>query len=397
MTAPGRIQRIEAIANKHVDQGSISGVEWLVKRKGETWAQGSAGFSDAPNQITMPKKPIYRIYSMTKPIVSVVAMMLVEQGKLRLFDPVAAYLPDFAKMTVMNADGKTSAAKSPMIIEHLLTHRAGLSYGFLTGSLVSEFYRSSNINSAKTSLEQAIKSIAGFPLAYEPGTQWQYSVATDVLARVIEVVLERPLQQILNEMIFQPLGMVDTGFMIPEAERPRLMAMFGKSDLNELMNFDDKPQTLIPADLSTQHPIDDPDFCRGGYGLYSTIEDYSRFADFLVSGVSDVSSGGERLLSSKTIELMWTNRIPDSQLPLRIGPIFLAGYGFGLAGRIMMDIGKGYGLTSNGEFGWAGAASTYFWIDHQEDIIGITMAQYLGSKVPLGDDIRNAVYQALDG
>ena len=393
MTASGRFERIAAIANKHVDQGSISGVEWLVKRKGETWAKGSAGYSDALNRVNMPDKPIYRVYSMTKPVVSVVALMLMEQGKLRLFDPVAAYLPEYAKMTVMNADGNASPAKSPMIIEHLLTHRAGLCYGFLTDSHVSEFYRNSNINSAKISLEQAIKTIAEFPLAFEPGSQWQYSVATDVLARVIEVILERPLQEILSEMVFQPLGMVDTGFMIPKAERSRLMAMFGKSDLNELMNFDDKPQTLIPADLSAEHPVDDVNFCRGGYGLYSTIEDYSRLTDFLVSGIS---GGGERLLAGKTIELMWTNRIPDSQLPLRVGPIFLAGYGYGLAGRIMMDTGQAYGLTSNGEFGWAGAASTYFWIDHQEDIIGITMAQYLGSKVPLGDDIRNAVYQALD-
>lgn len=393
MSASNRFQRIEAMANKQVDKGFFSGVEWLVKRKGETWARGQAGFGDALNQTPMPEKPIYRIYSMTKPIVSVVAMMLVEQGKLRLFDPVAAYLPEFAKMTVMDADGTTRPARSPMIIEHLLTHRAGFSYGFITGSPVSEFYRSSNINSANQSLEQVIKTIAEFPLAFEPGSQWQYGVATDVLARVIEVVLGRPLQEILSEMIIQPLGMNDTGFMIPEAERPRLMAMFGKSDLNELMNFDDKPQTLVPAELSTQHPVDDPNFCRGGYGLYSTIEDYSRFTDFLVSGIAD---NGERLLSSKTIELMWTNRVPDSQLPLRIGPLVLAGYGFGLAGRTMMDTGKAYGLTSNGETGWAGAASTYFWIDPKEDLIGITMAQYLGSKVPLGDDIRNAVYQALD-
>jgi CubicO group peptidase (beta-lactamase class C family) len=318
---------------------------------------------------------------------------LVEQGKLRLFDPVAAYLPDFAKMTVMNADGKTSPAKSPMIIEHLLTHRAGFSYGFLTDSPVVEHYRSSNINDANVSLEEMVTTISDFPLAFEPGSQWQYGVATDVLARIIEVILDRSLPEILNEMILKPLGMTDTGFIIPKADRSRLMAMFGKSDLDEVMKFDDKPQTLVPADLSAQYPVADDNFYRGGLGLYSTIEDYSRFSDLLVSGVSNT---GERLLSSKTIELMWTNRIPDSQMPLRIGPIFLAGYGFGLAGRIMLDTGKGYGLTSNGEFGWTGAASTYFWIDRREDIIGITMAQYMGSKIPLSDDIRNAVYQALD-
>ncbi len=319
--------------------------------------------------------------------------MLIEQGKLRLFDPVAAYLPEFAKVTVMNTDGKTSPAKSPMIIEHLLTHRAGFSYGFLTDSPVVEYYRNSNINDAKISLEEMVKTISDFPLAFEPGSQWQYGVATDVLARIIEVILDRPLPEILNEMVFQPLAMIDTGFIIPEADRPRLMAMFGKRDLDEIMNFDDKPQTLIPADLSAQYPFDDDHFYRGGLGLYSTIADYSQLTDFLVSGVS---GNGERLLSSKTIELMWTNRIPDSQLPLRVGPIFLGGYGFGLAGRIMMDTGKGYGLTSNGEHGWAGAASTYFWIDRSEEISGIILAQYLGSKVPLADDIRNAVYQAID-
>ena len=393
MTASNRFQRIEAIAKKHIDQGSFSGVEWLVQRKGEIWAQGRAGYSDALNQVKMPKIPIYRVYSMTKPVVSAVALMLMEQGKLRLIDPVATYLPEFAEMTVMGAGGKTSPARSPILIEHLLTHRAGLSYGFITNSPIVEYYRSSNINDANISLEKMVKTVSEFPLAFEPGSQWQYSVATDVLARVIEVILERPLQEILNELVFRPLGMIDTGFIVPEADRSRLMAAFGKSNLDELMNFDDKPQTLIPADLSAHHPFDDVDFCRGGYGLHSTIEDYSRFTNFLVSGVAD---GGERLLASKTIKLMWTNRIPDNQLPLRIGPVLFAGYGFGLAGRIMMDSGKGYGLTSNGEHGWAGAASTYFWIDPSEEIIGITLAQYVGSKVPMGDDIRDAVYQALD-
>ena len=393
MAQSDRFQRIEEIANKHIEQGSFSGVEWQIKRKGEVWANGRAGFSDALNQTKMPEKPIYRIYSMTKPIISVVALMLVEQGKLRLFDPVAAYLPEFAEMSVFNEDGSARPAKSPMIIEHLLTHRAGLSYGFINDCPAGERYRSSSINKAEMPLEEVIKNIASLPLAFEPGSWWRYSVATDVLARVIEVALDQKLPDILDEYVFKPLAMVDTGYRIAQAEQSRLMAMFGKNDLDDLMNFDDKPQALVPSDMSAQHPMDSEGFYRGGYGLYSTLDDYARFADFLISGMT---GEGERLLSGKMIELMWTNRIPDNQLPLKIGPLLLPGYGFGLAGRVMMDIGKSYGLTSLDECGWAGAASTYFWIDPKEDIIGITMAQYLGSKVPIGDDIRNAVYQALD-
>ncbi len=393
MSTSTRFQRIENIAQKHIDEGAFSSIEWLVKRKGETWSSGRVGYSDAVNKMPLPNKPIYRNYSMTQPIVSAVALMLVEMGKLRLFDPVAAYLPEFANMSIIQENGSTIPAKSPIIIEHLLTHRAGFTYGFITDCPVSKFYRQSDINDANLSLEEAIKRIAEMPLVFEPGKRWQYSVATDVLARVLEVVLGKNLPDILNELLLLPLGMVDTGFHIEASQQSRLLSVFGKSDLNEVMNYDDKPQTLIPSDPSDHHPVNDKKFCRGGYGLYSTIDDYSRCVDFLGSGLT---SRGERLLSSKMIELMWTNRIPDNQLPLRIGPVLLPGYGFGLAGRVMMDIGKAYGLTSQGECGWAGAASTYFWIDPKEDIIGLTMTQYLGSKIPIGDDIRNAVYQALD-
>ncbi len=393
MSTSTRFQRIEKIAQKHIDDGAFSSIEWLIKRNGELWSSGSAGYCDTANKTPLPDKPIYRIYSMTKPIVSAVALMLVEMGKLRLFDPVAAYLPEFSKMSVLQKDGSTIPANSPIIIEHLLTHRAGLSYGFITDCPVSEFYRQSEINDASLSLEEAIKKIAEMPLVFEPGSKWQYSVATDVLARVLEVALGKNLPDILNELLLLPLGMVDTGFHIEAPQQPRLLSVFGKSDLNEVMNFDDKSQALTPSDPSDHHPVNDIKFYRGGYGLYSTIDDYSLCVDFLGSGLT---SKGERLLSSKMVELMWTNRIPDNQLPLRIGPIPLPGYGFGLAGRVMMDIGKSYGLTSQGECGWAGAASTYFWIDKKEDIVGLTMTQYLGSKIPIGDDIRNAVYQALD-
>jgi CubicO group peptidase (beta-lactamase class C family) len=214
-----------------------------------------------------------------------------------------------------------------------------------------------------------------------------------VLARLVEVVAGKPLPEVLSEFLFDPIGMGDTGFMVEESQRHRIMAMFGNGDLDYIMDFDDKPQSLIPTDVSVQYPADDPKFYRGGHGLFSTLDDYARLVPFLATGLAP---NGERLLSRKMVELMLTNRIPPEQLPLRIGPINVAGYGFGLAGRVLIEPGAALGLTSLGENGWAGAASTYFWIDKSEDLIGIVMSQYLGSKLPLGDDIRSAVYQALD-
>ena len=388
-----RRNRIEAIANHHIECGHFSGIEWLVLRRGEVWAKGQAGLADALNGTAMPDVPIYRVYSMTKPVVSAVAMMLMEEGKLRLFDPVAKFLPQFGAMETLDETGGAGPAHHPILIEHLLTHRAGFSYGFLSDCPVGRRYRETTINDASVPLSQMVEIIAELPLAFEPGSQWRYSVATDVLARVIEVALDQPLPEVLEERVFQPLQMAETGFIIAEAERGRLMAPFGQSDLNYLMDFDDAPQSLIPAELSGQYPTDDPGFWRGGYGLFSTIGDYAKLANFLKTGLT---ADGDPLISRKTVQFMWTNRVPPDQLPLRIGPLVLPGYGYGLAGRTMMDLGGALGLTSVGEFGWAGAASTYFWIDPQEDLIGLSMAQYLGAKIPLGDDIRNAVYQALE-
>ncbi len=388
-----RRQRVETVAQSHIDSKYFSGIEWLVVRGGEAWSRGKLGWADAIEGVEMPRKPIYRVFSMTKPVVSAVALMLLEQGKLRLYTPIAAYLPEFGAMNIITEDGIRQPAKAPITVEHLLTHRAGLSYGFLSDCPAGQLYRQTNMNDASVSLADMVTEIASLPLAFEPGSQWRYSVATDVLARVIEVILGRALPEILQDLVFAPLGMTETSYGVPERERNRLMAMFGKSDIDKMLEFDDLPQDLVPSDMSGLYPADKPGFYRGGYGLFSTIDDYSLLTAFLASGLSH---DGERLLSRKTVELMWTNRVPDSQMPLRIGPIVLPGYGHGLAGRVLVNPGQAFGLTSIGECGWAGAASTYFWIDRQEDLTGIIMAQYLGSKIPLQDDMRNAVYQALD-
>ena len=385
-----RFSRIHNVAKRHVDSGTLSGIEWNIQRGGREWAKGAYGTADADT--AMPDAPIYRIYSMTKPVVSAIAMMLLEQGKLRLFDPLAVHLPQFAAMQVLQADGSLTPA-GLITIEHLLTHRAGFSYGFLPDCPVGTLYRSENLRDATVSLEEFTNSIARQPLAFQPGSKWHYSVATDVLGRVLEVVLKKPLSDILNDYIIAPLGLKDTGFMVPEAQRHRLLPMFGKSNIDEIMQYDLAPQSLISASTSFEYPCDDPKFARGGLGLFSTLADYSKIASFLANGFGPDNT---RLLSRKSVQMMWTDRIPESQKPMMIGPFVMAGYGWGLAGRVMADMGRAMLPSSVGECGWAGAASTFFWIDPEEDLIGVVMTQYLGSKIPIGEDFMTATYQALD-
>lgn len=387
-----RFSRIKGVAERHVDSGAFSGIEWNIMRGGREWAKGAYGMADATNAAPLPDQPIYRIYSMTKPMVSAVAMMLVERGKIRLLDPLAAYIPQFAAMQVLNADGSQTPA-GLITIEHLLTHRAGFSYGFIPDCPVGALYRKQELRDANVSLEDFTNTLATQPLAHQPGSKWNYSVATDVLARLIEVVLQKPLPEIMDEYLIKPLALKDTGFMVPESERHRLMPMFGQMNLNKIMQFDAAPQTLVAGDPTFEYPCDNPNFARGGMGLFSTLEDYSIVASFLANGIAPDNS---RLLSRKSMQMMWTDRLPHSQKPMMIGPFALGGYGWGLAGRVMTNLGAALMPSSVSECGWAGAASTFFWIDPTEDLIGVVMTQYLGSKVLIGEEFMTAVYQALD-
>ncbi len=387
-----RLDRIEQVARRHVDAGELPGIEWNILRGGAEFARGRHGLADPLNGVEMAARPIYRIYSMTKPVVSAIAMMLLEAGRLNLFDPLAAYLPEFADMQVLGADGQMAPAR-PITIEHLLTHRAGFSYGFLPDCPVAERYRATDMHLAALSLEDMVALVAAQPLAFQPGSQWRYSVATDVLGRVLEVIEDRPLDQIIAEYISSPLGLADTGFHVPASQQGRIAPVFGKSSINQVKSFDPPPQRLIPADPGPEYPHDDPQFRRGGLGLFSTLDDYTLIARFLASGLA---ADGRRLLSRKSVEMLWQDRLPAAQKPIAIGPFVLAGYGYGLGGRVMSDPGAALVPTSRGEHGWAGAASTFFWIDPVEELIGVVMTQYLGSIVPIGEAFMSATYQALD-
>jgi CubicO group peptidase (beta-lactamase class C family) len=388
-----RVERIAARAQAHVDAGAFSGVEWQIERAGKLWQAGRVGHADATNGVALPEVPIYRIYSMTKPVIAAVVMMLVEEGRMRLMDPVAAYIPEIGSMSVHNSDGSSRPQRTMMTVEHLLTHRAGFSYGFLHGCPVGDGMRGSGCLGADKSLAQVVEELTQFGLAFDPGNGWQYSASIDVAARIVEIVEGAPLQQVLQSRLFAPLGLTDTGFMVPEPERHRVMAMFGSPDLDSILEFDTGPQSLRPTQAHLDNPIDNPEFARGGHGLFSTASDYLRIARCLSDGRS---ADGDRLISRIGLEMLWANRILERDYPLRLGPIALHGYGYSLAGLVAAWQGHALGHTTYGEVGWAGAASTYFWIDPREDVIGVIMAQYLGSKVPLGDDMRVAVNQALD-
>jgi len=343
----------------------------------------------------LPANALYRIYSMTKPLVSVLALQLVESGVIRLSDPVAMYLPSFADAQVLQADGSARSAKQLMLIEQLLTHRSGLSYDFLPRCDVARRYQALQlVERADRTLAEYVDVIAECPLAFEPGSQWRYSVSTDVLARVLEVASGTPFSQLLNDSLLAPCGMHDTAFFVPETKQNRVASLYGSRLLGQVPDPVALPQPLTPLDCESSHPLNAPNtFVRGGHGLYSTIDDYQQFLSVLLRGVTPT---GERLLSNAMVDMMWADRIPAGEQPLIIGDNPLPGYGWNLTGRVMRNLGSALSLTLENEGGWGGAAATYFFGHRASGLNGVVMTQYLGSAVPVGDDLRAAFLQALD-
>ena len=385
---------MQDIADGYVAAEKYAGIEWAVEVDGETFLSGTSGHADAAAQAGIPAGAIYRIYSMTKPIVSLLALILMEQGKLRLYDMLAQHDPRFGKLRVLTADGDILPLVRPITVEDLLTHRAGFTYEFIPGCHVSQYYRAANIIAdGDRSLDDMMGALAQQPIAFQPGSQWRYGVSIDVLAHVCQRATNRSLFDLLSEYIFAPLGMDDTAFGVPADKLERLMPMYGVGDLSALPALELTPQTLEPLNVDVMHPYDKPDtFQRGGHGLYSTLSDYQAFARMLIDGKAQ---DGSPIVSRKTHEMLRANRLPAAQVPIKIGPNALPGYGWGLIGRVLLDHGQSMGLSGEGEFGWAGAASTHFWVDAEERMSGVVMTQYLGASLPLADDMRTAAYQAL--
>ena len=386
------MDQFSKLAKKYLDKGLIAGLEWEIRHFNKVLSKNVEGFSDIENKTILEPGQIYRIYSMTKPIVSVAAIRLIEACKLSLYSNIQDLIPSFKHLKVLRPNGELERLKRPINLADLLTHTAGLSYNFNMGCSVAQFYQQENIlNDANISLEQIVEQIATLPLAFQPGESWRYSVATDVIGRVLEVVENKNLSEILSEQILEPLGMKDTSFTVSEANAKKIMPMHGNTDANKLISFQQAPLKIVDAERS--HPSQgDPVNLRGGTGLFSTVDDYQLFCNFLLNGKD---RSGSPLISKTMHDFMLTNRVSDQMLPLRLGPIALSGYGWNLIGRVMTNKGLAMSLTENGEFGWSGAASTYFWIDRENQLTGIIMTQYIGSYITIADDFRATSYSLI--
>ncbi len=397
-----RFGRIRAAMQPHIDRDGFSGFNLLVARRGRVVVNESMGYRDIEAGAPMSVDTLFRIYSMTKPVVCTALMLLFEEGRFRMADPLSKFIPAFGAVKVLEtrADGdKLVDPLRPIQIHDLFTHTAGLTYSFLEDSPVCEMYRHLPLLSdAKVSLEEAVQALARLPLAYQPGSRWHYSVSIDVIGHLVEVLANKPLRDFLRERMFAPLGMRDTDFFVPVEKRDRIAAMYGGPDVA-------LPGTTVSkmaaaglegynqrADVSASYPADDERFARGGHGLFSTAGDYLRFAQMLLNGGSLDSA---RVLGRKTVEYMHINHLPVALLPFGIGGETTPGYGFGLGSRVCMDVGLTPVPGSNGEYGWGGAATTYYWVDPEEDLIGVMMAQYMSSPHMPDRTFQTAVYQAL--
>lgn len=393
-----RLARIKPHMQTYVDQGQFAGISTLIARRGSIVHSEQVGWQDRENQVPLAPDTIYRIYSMTKPIICTALMMLHEEGRFQLFDPLAKYIPAFGSVKVHTETGLVDALQ-PILVRDLFTHTAGLTYNFLDASPVCALYREAGLLSdAGRTLEQTIDEMARLPLAYQPNTVWHYSMSIDVLARLIEVLSGQSLQTFLAERMFGPLGMSDTGFSVAPEKRNRVSKMYGYPDIathsfNDFIEAWQSGNNQRIDAVDTTYPVDSDVFARGGHGLFSTAGDYLLFAQMLLNGGTH---DGQRLLSRKTLELMHQNHLPQSMLPYGVTAIPMMGYGFGLGSRVMMNVAESMVPGSVGEFGWAGAAKTYFWVDPKEQLVGILMSQFMMSFDTVDKELMSLTYQAID-
>ncbi|NCF78213.1 MAG: serine hydrolase [Proteobacteria bacterium] len=408
-----RLTQITSWLEAQVADGKLAGASTLIARRGKVAYLQSAGFADKENGKVMDADTIVRIYSMSKSVTTVAAMMLYEQGCFQLDDPVAKYLPEFADTPVWDGgDAPITAVhdqQSPMQVKHLMNHTSGLTYGFMSTTPVDALYRDREIEfqSRSESLADIVTRLAKIPLLCQPGTQWNYSVATDVLGRLVEVWSGMSLAEFFQQRIFAPLGMTDTGFSVPEQGQDRFAALYAPAVGGDMSTVGTNSAT-VPQDQrgglklmegsSQSVYFAEPSSHSGGGGLVGTIGDYARFCQMLINlGELD----GERVLSPTTVRYMRTNQLPNNSDMAAMGqPVWSEtsydGIGFGLGFAVVLDPVKASIITSPGEHHWGGAASTFFWIDPAQDLFVVFFTQLMPSSTyPIRRELRTRVYQSI--
>ena len=367
------------LLSRYIQPEKIAGCLTLISRHGETAHLSAMGSMDRERNKPMATDTIFRFYSMTKPITSVALMQLHEQGMFQLTDPVSRFVPQWRDLQVMTGGDwpnfETRPADRPMSMRDVLSHQSGLTYGFMEGQL-ERAYNKADVYQAGTmegrDLQSMIDRLAEMPLKFSPGDNWNYGVSTDVCGYLVETISGQRFDEYLQEYIFDPLGMEDTGFDVPAEKIDRFAANYERGPDRQLRLLDD-PATSNYAEPRT--------FFSGGGGLVSTAHDYHRFCQMLLNGGE---LDGARLLGPKTIELMTMNHLPDGQdLSERALGTFSEtandGVGFGLGFAMIVDIPRTQNVGSLGEYYWGGAASTIFWIDPVEDMIVIFLTQFMPS------------------
>jgi CubicO group peptidase (beta-lactamase class C family) len=378
-----RLSRIGAKMQGYVDEGKISGTINLVARRGQVIYQGIFGYQDVESKTPLALDTLFRLYSMTKPVTSLAFMMLYEQGEFHLSDPLSKFLPEFANPRAIGPLGRLVPAHQEIALRHLLSHTAGIVYGDEEDLVLDELFRAADLDNYERSLEEYVGILSGLPLMYPPGEKYHYSMATDVLGRVIEVISGMALDAYFDKFIFGPLELGDTSFWVPEEKQARFATLYGMED-KDMLAVLDKP------DGKYSKPVK---MLSGGHGLVSTTEEYFKIAQLFSNGGE---LNGVRLLSPKTVELMRSNHLKEEMLPIEYYGEPWLGYGFGLGFSVLLDPAQAEPRGSKGTFGWGGYANTHFWIDPVEEIIGLLMMQYLPSHTyPVTNDFRALVYQAL--
>ena len=395
-----RLKRVDAHFAGYVADGRLPGWLLTVRRHGRLAHVARCGSRDLEAGLPVTDDTVWRIYSMTKPVTSVAAMMLYEEGRLALTDPVAAFIPAFNDVRVYAGGSdlkqQTVPATEPIRIWHLLTHTAGLTYGFHRVHPVDAQYRAAGFEWGTppgTDLARACDLWAGFPLLFQPGTEWNYSVATDVLGRVVEVASGQRLDEFFADRIFGPLAMTDTAFWARPAVQPRLAALYTPG----------KDGQAARLDALGRGTLKEPRMLSGGGGLVSTAADYDRFTQMLLHrpGSPAGELDGSRLLSPRTVGYMARNHLPGGVDLETFGrPLFaeapFRGIGFGLGFAVMIDPVPGKVTGSAGEISWGGAASTVFWVDQEADLTVSFFTQLLPSSTyPIRAELRQLIYQAL--
>ena len=385
-----RLGQVAQVAQGFVDDGKLAGVVTLVARAGTVVHFEAVGQRGAADERPLAKDDLFRIYSMTKPITAVAAMMLYEEGKFQLSDPVAEFVPELADPMVL-VDGEQVPAEKTMTMLHLLTHTAGLSYGFNPEDPLDQMYREAQLLAAED-LDEFAGRLGALPLAFEPGERWHYSVAVDVTGLVVQRLSGVGFDVFLRERIFEPLGMNDTFFNVPEDKRDRFLPNHRWDGEQEaLVQFPtaDDPEEAFASYRDTR-------MYSGGGGLVSTAMDYARFAEMVRRGGE---LDGVRILSPKTVAFMTANHLPAAVSGGGSGedPLLreARAFGFGLGWGLNTNAVVSGVLGSTGEYFWAGAAGTVFWVDPVEELIVVGMIQLMGSPWNLRDGLKVAVNQAI--